>query len=267
MPDPETRVIAVDWSGDKSRGKWKIWLAEARAGQILRLENGRTPNELIAHLIDEGSKHPQIVVGFDFAFSMPKWFMEQQKATSGQEFWDVVAHKGEAWLRDCPSPFWGQACTTMPRDVELLRRTEREVKELGGRSPSSVFQIAGGSQVGTGSIRGMPFLRELRNAGWKIWPFDPPGFPLVIDIYPRLHMGAVVKSSPAACLQYLTDHFPNLDLFKARSAESNEHAFDAAVSALVMSEHLDALHALSDLSDDPIDRLEGRIWNPSEWSS
>jgi len=48
-----------------------------------------------------------------------------------------------------------------------------------------------------------------------------------------------------------------------RRAEDSEDAFDAAISALVMSQHLDALRGLEPASD-PVTRLEGAIWVPPQ---
>jgi hypothetical protein len=261
MGKPDTRVIAVDWSGEKAGGRNTIWLAEVANGQLIRLENGRTRAELIACLIDAAVTDPNVVVGIDFAFGMPAWFVEHQGAQSGPEFWGIVAKQGETWLDKCPQPFWGRKGTRMPRDLEVLRWTERQVAELKELQPSSTFKIGGAGQVGTGTIRGMPFLEKLRLAGWRIAPFDPPGFPMAVEIYPRLFADDVVKTSPLACLEYLTFKFPKLDPLIARLAASSEDAFDAAISALVMDEHRDDLLHLRP-SAIASERLEGRIWMP-----
>jgi hypothetical protein len=260
MTDYAVRVIAVDWSGDQSGGAKQIWLAEAQNGRVIELRPGRTRTQLVDYLIAEGLKTPNMVAGFDFAFSLPAWFVEGQGAHDGPGFWDVVAMKGEDWLRDCPWPFYGKNRTPMPSNVELFRRTEREIKEAGGPSPSSVFLLAGSKQVGPGSIRGMPQLARLRRAGWHIWPFDPPKLPLVVEIFPRLFMGPVVKTDPIACTEFLETRFPDLDRYLATIAAANDDAFDATVSALLMAEHVDVLQNLS-TPINAIDALEGRIWS------
>jgi catechol 2,3-dioxygenase-like lactoylglutathione lyase family enzyme len=56
------------------------------------------------------------------------------------------------------------------------------------------FQIGGAGAVGTGSLRGMQHLADLAHAGFSIWPFDRPGWPLAVEIYPRLFTPGVVKS-------------------------------------------------------------------------
>jgi hypothetical protein len=59
----------------------------------------------------------------------------------------------------------------------------------------------------------------------------------------------------------LAERHPKLDPEHVRLATGSEDAFDAAVSALVMLEHLDDLSALPDEADPEL-RVEGRIWHP-----
>ena len=65
------RVIAIDWSGDASGAKKKTWLAEVVDGRLKRLEAGRDRDETATHLIAEAARDPAMVVGIDFAFSLP----------------------------------------------------------------------------------------------------------------------------------------------------------------------------------------------------
>jgi len=101
----------------------------------------------------------------------------------------------------------------------------------------------------------MPLLHALRERGASIWPFDPPGWPRVVEIYPRLLTGPVVKSNAAARRAYLERRYPGLEC-------STEDAFDAAVSALTMARHADDLATLP-CEPDPELRREGRVWYPN----
>jgi hypothetical protein len=83
----------------------------------------------------------------------------------------------------------------------------------------------------------------------------------VLEIYPRLLTGAVVKSSPTGRKRYLTEHYPAMQPDLAAVVASDEDAFDAAVSALVMSANLDDISRLSK-AEDPERPLEGEIWHP-----
>ena len=89
------RVIAIDWSGAKARARSKIWLAEVRDRRLTRLESGRNPSEVVAHLISDADADPDVVVGLDFAFSFPRWYAEQLGTTSIEELWNRVAEQGE----------------------------------------------------------------------------------------------------------------------------------------------------------------------------
>lgn len=257
------RVIAVDWSGAKTGAKSKIWLAEVCSGRLTRLEAGRKPPEVIAHLIDRANEDPDLVVGLDFAFSFPRWFAKGEGATSIEEVWDLVAKKGEDWLSNCQPPFWGRPGAPRPDLPEHYRRTERLAAEAKVVNPKSVFQIGGVGAVGTGSIRGMPYLAKLAEEGFSIWPFHEARAPLVIEIYPRLLTGAVTKSDFCERRAHLAaECYPQIGGGLACKAASSEDAFDAAVSAVEMSRHLDEIVALTQ-SHDAVERIEGAIW----WSA
>ena len=146
---------------------------------------------------------------------------------------------------------------------EHLRHTDKLASEPKGSIAKSVFQIGGAGTVGTGSIRGMPHLATLHTAGFSIWPFHEVRTPLVIEIFPRLLTGPVKKSDYAAREAYLAQRFPEIDEAFAYKAASSEDAFDAAVSAVIMSRHVDEIFALT-ATRDPRERIEGRIWWPVE---
>ena len=219
-----TRAIAVDWSGARAGERRRIWLAEACGGGLVRLEDGRSRDEVVEHLLEEAGHDPRLVAGLDFAFSLPEWFLRERGVQDAAGAWKLVAREGESWLADPKPPFWRSRRTT----TDGFRRTERE---CGGR-PKSVFQLVGAGQVGTGSLRGIPFLPRLRER-FAIWPFDKPRLPLLVEIYPRLHLDGT------------NDH-------------PNEHARDAAAAALATSRWAGDWRRLP---RDPAYALEGRIWD------
>src|ERR1035438_3250481 len=101
------RVVAVDWSGDRSAAgqRRKIWAGvwTAGAGRVdggrVTLESGRTRGEVAEWLIGMARETPRIVVGFDFCFSFPAWFVRECGVGSAIEFWEMVAGgHGERWL-------------------------------------------------------------------------------------------------------------------------------------------------------------------------
>ena len=258
-------VIAIDWSGALVGARRKIWLGEVEDGRLVRLENGRDRQQIGDHLIALAKDRPRMIVGLDFAFSLPAWFLNERGLKSAKELWALADRDADAWLADCQPPFWGKPGASCPELPARFRRTESEAPGTAGIRPKSVFQIGGAGAVGTGSLRGMRLLHRLQNAGFSIWPFDPSGWPRVVEIYPRLLTGSVKKSDPACRASYLTDHYPQLGAALKELAASSEDAFDAAVSALKMSKHTDDLIALPNVTDPQV-LLEGAIWYP-DWRS
>jgi len=239
-------------------------LAEAaNAQRLTRLEAGRGRDALATHLLDEAARDPRLVVGLDFAFSFPAWFSHDVLGVpDAPSTWARVARDGEAWLAACAPPFWGRPGRPRPGVAgPALRWTERAAPRLTGIAPKSVFQIGGAGSVGTGSLRGMPLLARLQRAGACVWPFEAGGWPVVVEIYPRLLTGRVAKSQRAQREALLAREFPDLAPEHRRLAIASEDAFDAAVSALVMARHQADLTTLPALNDRLVAR-EGRIWHP-----
>jgi hypothetical protein len=238
------RVAAVDWSG-RARGASRfIWTAVA-GEDGLRLQGGRDRDETGDLLIELALSGPELVVGLDFGFSLPLWFLDREGLRDGLA---VTEDRAEGWLRECPPPFWGRRGRQRGPEVQR-RRTEVEVAP----AARPVFQVGGAGAVGTASLRGFPLLRRLRAEGFSIWPFDAPRTPVAVEIYPRLLTGPVVKSSRPAREAYLRTRGWPLE------PALSEDAFDAAVSALVMSRNQTQLASLPREAD-PVYAREGRIW-------
>jgi hypothetical protein len=263
--------LAIDWSGAVHGVRRKLWLAEVRDGRLVRLECGRDRGEMIAHLVDVARAEHELVVGLDFAFSFPEWFLRSKGACEARGLWSLAARHGEQWLRECAYPFWGKKGKRKPSaeaTPSLFRRTESEHLPVRGIVPKSVFQIGGAGAVGTGSLRGMPALLALQDAGFRIWPFDDPRTtangrraPLALEIYPRFLTGGVTKSSAVARRLYLAQRCADQDRALLEIAAGCEDAFDSAVSALAMHAHAGEI-ARSSAETDETYRLEGRIWRP-----
>jgi hypothetical protein len=202
-------VLAVDWSGREVGASRHIWIAEARDGELLGLESGRSRAQVADHLLDRAERDDALTVGFDFSFSLPAWFLDARGFVDAPALWEAAATCGEDWIRECAPPFWGRPGRPRPDLPEQWRVTERAVAAVGGIRPKSTFQIGGAGSVGTGSIRGFPVLAQLQRAGFAIWPMDAPARPpLAVEVYPRLMTGPVVKSDPPARRAYLDKNFP-----------------------------------------------------------
>ena len=308
MSGPD-RVVAIDWSGrvDVAGQRRHIWAGVWTAGSVAKngkervaLEAGRTREELIDWLIELARETPRMVVGIDCCFSYPAWFLKEHKCRTVFELWQKVAEgKGEEWLhRDCADDrFWGKAGSRrhgrrpeefcgaglmrMMRftDVDnkitpklLMEEPERAAAVL-GITPKSPFQIGGAGSVGTGSLRAMPLLLKLREAGFRTWPYEAAAFgaaepqPLLVEMYTRLLTGAVKKSNAGARRAYLAERRKSDDAFAGISrkvltaAEGGEDAFDALVCMVEMVRWRAEFAELKATEDKTL-RLEGITWRP-----
>ena len=261
--------MAIDWSGRSGPDQRRaLWLAEAVDGELVRLEGGRTRAELVELLIAEADRDSNLIVGIDFAFSLPAWYLQERQLTPHQ-LWALLADEALTaamrqlglirWMNRPELPFWitGEAHGQLAPG-QVFRRTEQEVR-VPGVQPKSVFQLVGAGQVGRGSLYGMRVLHRLAGAGFQIWPFDSSGLPLVVEIFPRVLTGPVRKNSPSERERYLGTVPMRPDF--GRLAAASEDAFDAAISAVVMAARVDELRTLPDA---PGYLLEGKIWQPRD---
>jgi hypothetical protein len=132
--------------------------------------------------------------------------------------------------------------------------------------------VAGGPRVLTGARRrGIPGGRRspIRARRWTRSrpprsprpPFHDDGPPWVAEISPRALTGPVNTSRWRERWTYLHEHFGGRPAALLERAAGSEDAFDAAVSALVMDRHRDALSAVR-ATTDLAEAIEGRIWRP-----
>jgi hypothetical protein len=218
----------VDWSGAlRAPG---IWCAVIRDGDLVASEPIRS-RECAVELV--ASYAGPVVVGFDFSFSLPAWFSTARGCSTITDVWELAAREGEHWLAPTP-PFWRTRCE-VPNE-KRFRQCERRFPPA-----KSVFQLVGAGQVGAGSVRGMPLLPVLREAGFAIWPFDAAGARTAVEIYPSL----------------LRKVRPEFDT----GQWANDDERDAVVSVRVMYEHRDEFARLRAANDATV-RLEGDIWSP-----
>jgi hypothetical protein len=302
------RVVAVDWSGDRSAAgqRKKIWAgvwtadpthrgkaaldgASGLSGRVA-LEGGRTRAELAEWLVGMARETPRMVVGIDCCFSFPRWFLEEHGCATVFEFWRKVAEgKGEEWLhRECADGrFWGATEFSGEGLRRMMRTTDWENKiavrleggdaeragKMRGITAKSPFQIGGSGSVGTGSLRAMPVLQRLREAGFAVWPFQPARLagatpaPLLVEMYTRLLTGPVAKSNGLARRAYLlmkrkTDAaYAGLSRGVLAKACGSEDAFDALVCCVEMVKRRVEFAGLRETRD-PVLRMEGITWRP-----
>lgn len=294
------RVVAVDWSGrvDAAGQRRHIWAGVWTRG-VVTLEAGRTREELMEWLVELARETPRMVVGIDCCFSFPAWFLKEHGCATVFDFWQhVAAGHGERWLaRECEDVkrderFWGkphkrpaQFCgewlhrsmrwTDMDNKFapQLMAKDPERAAKVKGITPKSPFQIGGSGSVGTGSLRAMPFLLKLREAGFRVWPYEDAALgtkkpqPLLVEIYTRLLTGAVAKSNSAARKAYLaakkkTDEaYVGLSRGVMTKALGSEDAFDALVCTMEMVRWQGEFVRLKATKDAAL-KLEGITWRP-----
>ena len=307
------RFVGIDWSGrvDAAGQRRHIWAgiwtrgasgkADARGKVDVRLENGRTRDEVADWLIELARETPRIVVGIDCCFSYPAWFVQEQGCTDLFSFWRLVADgQGEAWLRAAaagdahdrrfwgkphkrPTGFCGEGYRTMFRHADYDNKIAQALEggdaaraaKMKGITPKSPFQIGGSGSVGTGSLRAMPVLLRVHGAGFRVWPVEDAAFeareedarPMLVEIYTRLMTGPVAKSNAEARKAYLAARKKEDPLFAdvgravLRKAQGSEDALDALMTTLEMVRHAAEFPRLR-ATEDPQLKLEGNTWRP-----
>jgi hypothetical protein len=298
------RVVAVDWSGrldaaGQRRHIWAgVWTLDEVGGKVT-LEAGRTREELVQWLIAMSCETSRMVVSVDCCFSFPAWFLAEHGCRTVFDLWrKVAAGEGDRWLaRECEevardARFWGRPhkrpeefcgenlhrsmrLTDMDNKItpKMLEGDPERAAKVRGITPKSPFQIGGSGSVGTGSLRAMPFLLKLHEAGFRVWPFESARLggakpqPLLVEMYTRLMTGAVKKSNAEARKVYLAAKKKNDSVYAGLSrsviakALGSEDAFDALVSCLEMVRWSREFAGLKATKDETL-RLEGITWRP-----
>lgn len=298
------RIVAVDWSGrvDAAGQRRHIWAGVWTSGSSeakVTLEAGRTREELTAWLIAMARETPRMVVSLDCCFSFPAWFLQEHGCATVFDFWrHVTAGQGEQWLaRECeevkrderfwgkphkrPAQFCGEGLHRSMRTTDtdnkitpkMLEGDPERAAKVKGITPKSPFQIGGSGSVGTGSLRAMPFLLKLHQAGFCVWPFESARLsgakpqPLLVEMYTRLMTGAVKKSNAEARKVYLAAKKKHDTVYTGlvrgvmTKALGSEDAFDALVSCLEMVRWKSEFAGL-EATKDKVLRLEGITWRP-----
>ncbi len=294
------RFVGIDWSGrvdaaGQRRHIWAgIWTVLTTGRVKVQLEAGRTRDEVGDWLTSQARGTPRMVIGIDCCFSYPAWFVREQGCTDLLEFWRLVAGgKGEEWLHAAcedrrfwgkphkrPQAFGGEGFRTMFRHADWDNKIAQSLEngdperaaKMKGITPKSPFQIGGSGSVGTGSLRAIPVLLRLHDAGFRVWPVEAAAFaeeprPLLVEVCTRLMTGAVAKSNPEARKRYLAARrredplFAHVGRAVMRKAEGSEDAFDALLTTVEMVRHAEEFPRLQ-ATPDPQLRLEGNTWRP-----
>lgn len=268
-----TRILTVDWSGAGPGHARRLWVAEVHHGRLVALRHGQPRDVVTAQLVATTARAraegERVLIGLDFAFGFPRWYLAARGWASSVEAWTgLTAAAVDELLRAPTFPFWGREPTrTRPTalreesDTPPSRATERSLRDIA--RPFSVFQLVGAGAVGVGSLRGLATLAALHAAGARVWPFTRdvggPGV-VVAEVWPRLAAPDVIKSDAASrreALQHIAHAVECAPSDVAAAAESDD-AFDALAAAVWLWQHRALLAQLPDDST-PDELREGRI--------
>jgi hypothetical protein len=247
------RCVGVDWSGaaDPRTAARAIWLAVAEGGRVVALETGRDRTETTERLSELVAEEPKTVIGLDFCFSAPAWFLEAQGMRSAGELWRWAARhaaRDPRFVRGLPEPFWGPSVRPRPAAPgDPLRRTDRQLRIPGAR-PSSFFKVSGPGSVGAQALLGMPELLTLCDVGVTVWPLDVPPLPVAVEVFPRAlaHLLAAdaARRTGADFRAAVVARHPEAFGDLAGVVAGNQDAFDAAVVAVALDRARDLVGQL-----------------------
>ena len=117
-----------------------------------------------------------VVVGFDFSFSLPEWFLRERGfAECAGRCGTPRRPTARTWLRDCEPPFWGRPGRARPGPASPSA-PHRGRDRRGRRHPPEVDVPGRRRRERRAPARsaGSPRSRRLQDAGYAIWPFDAP---------------------------------------------------------------------------------------------
>ena len=200
-------IIAVDWSGDKSKFQKGISVAQCPMGRcppkIIKPEDRYwSRSSLIKWLLKEVTEK-KTLIGFDFSFAYPfydcfSYFPGiKDSPISPYKLWkkiDNINNKlanfygGGIWSKEPYLNYYNS-----PNSKGTLYKSRRRFTEIEAKnkihSPSPTFNCVGPGAVGTGSLAGMRVLNFLKNK-INIWPFNNNILQkksVVVEIFPTYY--------------------------------------------------------------------------------
>ena len=266
--------VGVDWSGARGPRLPGLQVAMAKAGRsaprLVPSPDGQhwTRSAFADWFVEILSPNGRVLVGFDFAFSFPRF----DRGEFFPNVPDAPSTVADLWLCvddvcEATGDFFAGAFVEGSRYARYfqggvryeprLRITDERCRRVGLGRPESIFRLVGPAQVAKGSLAGMRVLHYLR---FKvphlcIWPFDrlPESRSVIVavDMYP----GAFVRISSAARgkvrdMQTLNQVLEFYGSAPLRGRILDDGSEDDKADALI------AAAALRRLSGD------GTVWNP-----
>lgn len=251
------RFVALDWSGARAGHAQRRALArcvvarESRHRRVVCLATGWDRRETVDWLAACAADGVPTLVGLDFPFAYAAPFLDHLGARDFSALLACMAPLDgppgplEAFVARC-GRWWGRwgrkGARWTRRTVERLAATRGAESPLRALPRGGAYHFVGPRQVGRAAITGLAAIAALRAQapGVRVWPFeDPAGASLVLaEIWPRLALGPVVKSDPAARLRRvraIASGGTRLGPEHRRLAAASDHAIDALTAAVEMA--------------------------------
>ena len=188
--DPR-RCVGVDWSGAAGRraAARAIWLAIVRtAGWSRSRPDGagpRPPTRLVELVVRRARDRDRS----GFLLFGAVVVSRRARHARGGELWRWAAAglaRDAGFVRALGPPFWGPGIRPRPRaGGPPLRRTEERAPAPGRPAELVLSSSRDPAASARSHCTGMPELMSLCDVGVSVWPFDPPRFPLVVEVFPR----------------------------------------------------------------------------------
>jgi Protein of unknown function (DUF429) len=259
-PPPFARFVAIDWSGARrpaaQRRAIVRCVVERRDADshVTCLRGGRDRQEMVAWLAERAEEGAPTLVGLDFPFAYAVPFLDRLGAPDFPALLACLApldgaseapDRLDAFVTGCGRWWarWGRH-----QDHRTRRYVERLPAMRGAESPLRALRhgrgygFVGPRQVGRAAITGIAAIALLKERvpTVRVWPFeDPAGASLVLaEIWPRLALGALVKSDPAARQRHVRELGRRGILLRPEHghvAAASDHAIDALAAAVMMA--------------------------------
>jgi hypothetical protein len=271
-----TTCVGAHWVQPKMGipGHW--WWVAVRDDRIARIDVDLTTAEVADEL---ARLTGPTLAGLAFCFSAPAHYVLREDIGSVEHLWQrcrPFSHKtAKETVQEMGSPFrlvgHGEPMRKPKADPSAFRETEIDVWQRTGAEPSSIFDVDGTDSVGALALNGIPIIRDMREAGAAIWPFDRPAADglTCVEIFPRSLWGSLNPSDDPrskknlarreAFIEQSRDEGLSLNQRDAKTLIDDERAFDAFVTARALSMYGGGLTALETL---PLSHIEGQIWIP-----
>ena len=235
-------IIAVDWSGDKSKFQKGISVAQCPMGRhapkiIKPKDRYWSRSTLIKWLLKEVAEK-KTLIGFDFSFSYPfydrcSYFPGiKDSPINSEKLWKLIEdnntnvknfYGGEIWASKTYGKFFNSPKLKGSHFASRRRSTERFAKKK-ILSPSPTFNCVGPGAVGTGTLAGMRILNLLKNKT-IIWPFDKLNFStktVVVEIFPSYYF-RLSKIKPEKKVGYTIENInKSLEFFNSKPLKKDQ---------------------------------------------